>query len=191
MFILAATNGKKNGLYLEIGAQKPFYQNNTALLETKYDWDGISIEILPDLCAEFERERKNKIICEDATKIDYLKLLDKFDKGTDFDYLQLDVEPSKITFECLLAIPFEKYRFGIITYEHDHYVDMTGSYRDKSRKYLKMMGYELLVANVSPNDTSPFEDWWYHPDLIDSNIAEKMKSVSDEIVNIVKYMFNS
>jgi hypothetical protein len=28
MFILAATNGKKNGLYLEIGAQQPFYQNN-------------------------------------------------------------------------------------------------------------------------------------------------------------------
>ena len=189
MFILAATKGKKNGLYLEIGAQQPFYQNNTALLETKYDWDGISIEILPDLCQQFERERKNQIICEDATKIDYLKLLDKFDKGTDFDYLQLDVEPSKTTFECLLAIPFEKYRFGIITYEHDHYVDMTGSYRDKSRRYLKAMGYEMLVANASPNDTSPFEDWWYHPDLIDPEIINQMKSVSDETVNVVKYMF--
>jgi hypothetical protein len=191
MFILAATKGKKNGLYLEIGAQQPFYQNNTALLETEYDWNGISIEILPDLCAQFARERKNQIICEDATKIDYLKLLNKFDKGTDFDYLQLDVEPSNITFECLLSIPFEKYRFGIITYEHDHYVDMTGSYRDKSRKYLKMMGYEMLVANASPNDNSPFEDWWYHPELIDSEIISKMKCVSDETVNIVKYMFNS
>ena len=190
LFILAATNGKRNGLYLEIGAQQPFKQNNTALLETQYDWDGISIEIIPDLCAQFARERNNQIICEDATKIDYVKLLDKFDKGTDFDYLQLDVEPSKTTFECLLAIPFEKYRFGIITYEHDHYVDMTGSYRDKSRRYLKMMGYELLVANVSPNDNSPFEDWWYHPELIDSQIVEKMKCVSDETVNVVKYMFN-
>jgi hypothetical protein len=189
MFILAATNGKKNGLYLEIGAQQPFYQNNTALLETEYGWDGISVEILPDLCAQFARERKNQIICEDATKIDYMKLLDKFDKGTDFDYLQLDVEPSKVTFECLLAMPFDKYRFGIITYEHDHYVDMTGSYRDKSRRYLKMMGYEMLVANVSPNDNSPFEDWWYHPELIDSEIVEKMRSVSDETVNVVKYMF--
>jgi hypothetical protein len=189
MFILAATNGKRNGLYLEIGAQQPFYQNNTALLETEYGWDGISIEILPDLCAQFERERNNQIICEDATKIDYLKLLDKFDKGTDFDYLQLDVEPSRVTFECLLAMPFDKYRFGIITYEHDHYVDMTGSYRDKSRKYLKLMGYEMLVANVSPNDNSPFEDWWYHPELISPEIVEKMKCVSDETVNVVKYMF--
>ena len=189
MFILAATKGKTNGLYLEIGAQQPFYQNNTALLETKYDWDGISVEILPDLCAQFSRERKNQIICQDATTIDYEKLLDKFDKGTDFDYLQLDVEPSKTTFECLLAMPLDKYRFGIITYEHDHYVDMTGSYRDKSRRYLNMMGYEMLVANVSPNDNSPFEDWWYHPDLIDPEIVKEMKSVSDETVNIVKYMF--
>jgi len=189
MFILAATKGKTNGLYLEIGAQQPFYQNNTALLETKYDWDGISVEILPDLCAQFSRERKNQIICQDATTIDYEKLLDKFDKGTDFDYLQLDVEPSKTTFECLLAMPLDKYRFGIITYEHDHYVDMTGSYRDKSRRYLNMMGYEMLVANVSPNDNSPFEDWWYHPDLIHPEIVKEMKSVSDETVNIVKYMF--
>jgi len=189
MFILAATQGKTNGLYLEIGAQQPFYQNNTALLETKYDWDGISIEILPDLCNQFARERKNQIICKDATTIDYMKLLDNFDKGTDFDYLQLDVEPSKTTFECLLAMPFEKYRFGIITYEHDHYVDMTGSYRDKSRKYLKLMGYEMLVANVSPNDNSPFEDWWYHPDLIDPEVVNRMKSVSKETVNVVKYMF--
>ena len=189
MFILAATKGKTNGLYLEIGAQQPFYQNNTALLETKYNWDGISVEILPDLCAQFERERKNQIICQDATTIDYEKLLDNFGKGTDFDYLQLDVEPSRTTFECLLAMPLDKYRFGIITYEHDHYVDMTGSYRDKSRRYLKMMGYEMLVANVSPNDNSPFEDWWYHPDLIDPEVVNQMKSVSDETVNIVKYMF--
>lgn len=189
MFILAATNGKRDGLYLEIGAQQPFYQNNTALLETKFGWNGISIEILPNLCEQFEKERNNQILCKDATKIDYLKLLDKFDKGTDFDYLQLDVEPSNVTFECLLAIPFEKYRFAIITYEHDHYVDMTGSYRDKSRRYLKLMGYEMMVSNVSPNDTSPFEDWWYHPDLIDPKIVKKMKRVSDETVNVVKYMF--
>ncbi len=53
MFILAATNGKRNGLYLEIGAQQPFYQNNTALLETQYGWDGISIEIVKYLCDQF------------------------------------------------------------------------------------------------------------------------------------------
>ena len=189
MFILALLRGKRNGLYLEIGAQEPFYQNNTALLETEYNWNGISIEIKPELCQMFSQQRKNQILCEDATKINYTNLLDNFNEGTDFDYLQLDCEPSKTTFEILLSIPFEKYKFAVITYEHDHYVDMTNSYRDKSRKYLQMMGYKLIVSNVSPTEWSPFEDWWYHPDLVDENIVELMKDSGDSITDIRKYMF--
>ena len=190
LFILAALKGKKNGLYLEIGAQEPFYQNNTALLETEYDWEGISIEIREDLCNMFREQRKNQIICEDATKINYTHLLDQFNQGTTFDYLQLDCEPSKTTFEILLSIPFEKYKFSIITYEHDHYVDLTNSYRDKSRKYLQLMGYKLLVSNVSPTEWSPFEDWWYHPELIDVDIVELFKDDGDNTTDIRKYMFN-
>ena len=125
-----------------------------------------------------------------ATKIDYTHLLDEFNQGTNFDYLQLDCEPSKTTFEILLSIPFEKYKFAIITYEHDHYVDMTNSYRDKSRKYLKLMGYEMVVSNVSPTEWSPFEDWWYHPDLVDPQMVELMKDADDTITDIRKYMFN-
>jgi len=190
MFILALLQGKRNGLYLEVGAQEPFYQNNTALLETEYDWKGISIEIRQDLCNMFSEQRKNQIVCQDATKIDYIHLLDQFNQGTNFDYLQLDCEPSKTTFEILLSIPFEKYKFAIITYEHDHYVDMTNSYRDKSRKYLKLMGYEMVVSNVSPTEWSPFEDWWYHPDLVDPQMVELMKDADDTITDIRKYMFN-
>jgi len=189
MFILAALNGKKNGLYLEIGAQEPFYQNNTALLETNYDWNGISIEIREDLCRMFAEQRKNTILCKDATTINYENLLDEFNQGTVFDFLQVDCEPSKTTFEILLSIPFNKYKFAIITYEHDHYVDMTNSYREKSRKYLEMMGYELLVSNVSPNENSPFEDWWVHPDLIPEEVKNKMRSIQ-EVTDIRKYMFN-
>lgn len=190
MFILALLQGKRNGLYLEVGAQEPFYQNNTALLETEYDWKGISIEIRQDLCNMFSEQRKNQIVCQDATKIDYTHLLGEFNQGTNFDYLQLDCEPSKTTFEILLSIPFEKYKFAIITYEHDHYVDMTNSYRNKSRKYLKLMGYEMVVSNVSPTEWSPFEDWWYHPDLVDLQMVELMKDADDSITDIRKYMFN-
>jgi hypothetical protein len=133
MFILSMLNGKRNGLYLEIGAQQPFYQNNSALLETEFDWKGISIEILPELCEQFARERNNTILCKDALDVDYEQLLSEFSGKRDWDYLQLDCEPSKTTFEILLSIPFEKWKFAVITYEHDHYVDMTGSYREKSR----------------------------------------------------------
>jgi GR25 family glycosyltransferase involved in LPS biosynthesis len=189
MFVLSILNGKRNGTYLEIGAQEPFYQNNSALLETQFDWKGISIEIREDLCKKFAEERRNQILCKDATKINYEKLLDEFNQGTDIDYLQVDCEPSKTTFEILTAIPFEKYRFAVITYEHDHSVDVTGSYRDKSRRYLKSLGYEIAVKDVAPNDSYTFEDWWVHPELIDPDLLNQMKSIDVDVTNVVKYFF--
>jgi GR25 family glycosyltransferase involved in LPS biosynthesis len=188
MFILCVLNGKKNGTYLEIGAQQPFYQSNTALLETKFGWKGVSVEIKEDLCKMFLKQRKNTILCQDATQINYQKLLEKNFDTKVIDYLQVDIEPSKTTFEALLSIPFDEYKFAIITYEHDHYVDMTNSYRTKSRKYLELMGYELVVSNVSGNDFCPFEDWWVHPDLVDRKIIEKFKSIQD-VTDVRKYFY--
>lgn len=189
MFVLAILNGKRNGTYLEIGAQEPFYQNNSALLETEFDWKGTSIEIREDLCKMFAEQRKNQILCKDATRINYEKLLDGMNVGTDLDYLQVDCEPSKTTFEILTAIPFEKYRFAVITYEHDHSVDITSSYRDKSRRFLKSYGYELVVKDVAFNDEYTFEDWWVHPDLVNPDRVNEMKSVNTDVTNIVKYFF--
>jgi len=187
LFVLSALDGKRNGLYLEIGAQDPFYQNNTALLETKFGWDGISIEINKDLCRKFSEERNNKILCKDALKIDYKELLYNFNKGTVFDYLQLDCEPSETTYKILLEIPFDEYKFALITYEHDHYVDLTNTYKIKSREYLQSKGYKLMVPDLSLNENSSFEDWWYHPDLIDPSIVEKMQR-DDTITDVRSYM---
>jgi hypothetical protein len=117
------------------------------------------------------------------------RLIDDMNVGTDLDYLQVDCEPSKTTFEILTAIPFEKYRFAVITYEHDHSVDITSSYRDKSRRFLKSYGYELVVKDVAPNDEYTFEDWWVHPDLVNPDIVSQMKSVNTDVTNIVKYFF--
>jgi len=188
LFVLSALNGKRNGFYLEIGAQQPFYQNNTALLETKFDWEGVSIEILSNLCQMFSEQRKNKIICADATNIDYDELLSSFNKGNIVDYLQLDCEPSEVTFNILKLIPFDKYKFRLITYEHDHFVDLSNTYRSKSREYLESKGYKMLVSNVSPNDKCSFEDWWYHPDLIDSEVIENMLNISD-ITDVRSYLY--
>jgi GR25 family glycosyltransferase involved in LPS biosynthesis len=189
MFVLSILNGRKNGTYLEIGAQEPFFQNNTALLETNYDWKGVSIEIKEDLCKTFSEQRKNTILCKDATTIDYEKLLEKYFDTNIIDYLQVDCEPSKTTFEILLDIPFDKYKFAVITYEHDHYVDMTNTYRTKSRNYLQLMGYELVVGNVSQDDKTPFEDWWVHPDLIDKETIERFKSIKD-VTDVRTYMYS-
>ena len=187
MFVLMALDGKQNGKYLEIGSYQPFEHSNTFLLEDKFNWKGISLEINTTMVTWFNGKRKNQCIHRDATNADYLDILDKQNMGLDWDYLQLDCEPAKNTFETLLAIPFDKYRFAVITYEHDWYSD-DKTYKDKSRKYLQMMGYQLVVSNISVDDNSPFEDWWIHPDLVDPKIIEVLKS-SKEINPANKYIF--
>ena len=190
MFVLSMLNGKRKGRYLEIGSAKPFFGNNTALLETEFDWVGIGIEYKQEFVDEYLANRKNPVLFADATKVDYNNLLMLLSPDGLVDYLQLDCEPSKTTYEILKMIPFDKYKFAVITYEHDHYVDITRTYRTKSREYLESKGYELVVSDVSPDGMSTFEDWWVHPDLVSREIIDKMKDLHG-IKQIEEYFLNN
>lgn len=193
LFILALTNGLRNGFYLEIGAGDPFIGSNTALLEKSFDWKGVSIELDSNKVESFKQHRSNKILCEDATSVDYKKVLAdlcSISQTNVIDYLQLDCEPPKVTFETLLQIPFDIYKFKIITYEHDYCVDFTKSYREKSRRYLSSLGYELLVNNISANTDSPFEDWWIYPDYFSVDTINLMKSIREDTQQAEKYILS-
>jgi hypothetical protein len=190
MFVLMALNGKTKGKYLEIGAHEPIVHSNTYILEKYFDWEGISLEIDSNLVNKFNGTRDNFCLLQDATNADYDKILSDANLGTDWDYLQLDCEPPSNTFSALQQIPFEKYRFAIITYEHDYYCDETKLYRDKSRKYLESKGYELAVDNISSDNNSPFEDWWVHPDLVDKDVLSMIKSVTNTIKKAENYIYN-
>lgn len=190
MFILSMLDGKKKGTYLEIGAADPFYGNNTALLEKNYDWTGVSLEILPHEVEKFKLQRANKVVLTDATKVDYDVFIEENFDTTDIDYLQVDCEPPSVTLDILKMIPLDKYRFAVITFEHDYYADITRSYREKSREYLQSKGYQLVVSDIAPNNISNYEDWWVHPDLVDAKIIEQMLDTSDRIKNAEKYMLN-
>lgn len=193
MFVLTALNGKNNGTYLEIGSAEPFKNNNTALLEKRFSWTGIGIEYNENFAKQYRENRTNPILCVDALLLDYTKLLDKqFPNTKIIDYLQLDIEPPRNTFQALLSIPFDKYKFAVITYEHDYYVDITKSYRQKSRDYLNSIGYELVVPNISPDENSPFEDWWVHPELISAEILQKLKRYEiDCTTKVESYFLNN
>jgi hypothetical protein len=190
MFVLTALGGKKNGTYVEIGAADPYYGSNSALLEEDFNWSGISIEILEEEVNKFKSQRSNPVYLGDATKINYSKFFKKYKLGNEIDYLQLDCEPPSTTYDILTMIPFEEYKFAVITFEHDFYADTTEKYRDLSRKYLTSKGYELVVSNISPNDDCPYEDWWVHPDLVSSSIIKKLKSIDDSTKNAEKYMLS-
>lgn len=197
MFVLTMLNGKKGGTYLEIGAGAAFYGNNTALLDQEFEWKGISIDVLDASVEQFEngspfygdRRRKNKCVLKDAKKINYEKFLSGLDFPKEIDYLQLDCDPASITYDILLTIPFEVYKFAVITYEHDKYQN-GDIYQEKSKKYLESYGYIRVVNNISPDDFKPYEDWWVHPDLVNNDILNKMICVNDNIKKSEKYLLN-
>jgi tetratricopeptide (TPR) repeat protein len=180
MFVLSMLDGKENGTYVEIGAAEPFNNNNTALLEKDFKWSGISLENNEELVNEFNSKRDNKCLLQDATTADYEEIFvnNNFDKT--IDYLQIDVEPAEITFTTLLTIPFDKYKFRVITYEHDYYVNPNTDYRRLSRRFLEAHGYKMVVGDISYDSNSSFEDWWVHPDLVDSKILKKMMDNSEK-----------
>jgi hypothetical protein len=179
MFILFLLNGKKNGTYLEIGGGLPFYGNNTYLLESNFDWYGITLDIDPESSERYFRDRGNVSVCVDAKEVNYNHLLENCNMPNNIDYLQLDCDPPNITYEILNKIPFDKYKFAIITYEHDYYIDETKSFQEKSRRYLESLGYLRVITNISPDENRPYEDWWVHPDLVNLEIVNKIMNIDD------------
>lgn len=196
LFVLTMLNGKTNGSYLEIGAADPYLGNNTVLLEEKFRWKGLSIDIDKEEVDKFKTKRDNPIIQKDALKVDYSNLLKEYKFNKDVDYLQLDCEPPSTTFEILRKIPFDQYRFAVITFEHDFYADIEEKYRDLSRKYLQARGYKLIAGNVSHiqdkvNFNTSFEDWWVHPDLVEEEIIKKFNKPNQEVLYTKEYLFNN
>lgn len=197
MFVLSVLNGKTSGTYLEIGAYEGIFISNTYLLEKKFGWTGLSIDIEESSAGSFRNVgRNNEILIQNALEIDYLDLLTKRNFPNRIDYLQLDIEPQLNTLECLKKMPFDKFKFSVITYETDYYdpsVSREESHkvREESRRILESHGYELLVGNVcniSTND--PFEDWYVDPTVIDPKILEMFRE-SREYNNIAEnYMLN-
>ena len=159
LFVLSVLDNKKQGTYIEFGAQHPVKDNNTYLLETEFLWTGTSIEWDVNYCSLFNSVRKNKCLCVDATLLDTSKLFN----NTDYiDFLQLDLDPPKNTFKVLQNIDFSKISFSIITFEHDLY---SGGYRERieSRKILKDAGYTRVISDVigwTGEEDVPFEDWY-------------------------------
>lgn len=125
---------------------------------------------------------------EDATECNYDYLLSVYGTGTVVDYLQVDCEPAEITFKALQKIPFDKYTFKVITYEHDSYLDPSEKYKKLSREYLEKLGYKLIIGNVAVDMNSSFEDWYVHPDHVDIERLKPIKEVNKEVVPIHKHL---
>lgn len=169
-FVLDVLNEKENGFYVELGAFNSRQGSNTYHLETDYNWNGVSFELLEDRRNEFISNRKNPCM-GDALKFDYLEYFRKNNFPEQIDYLQLDIDEGYdfamrpegnhyTTLHGLISLPLTQYRFSVITFEHDanmYYKNI--AMRDAQREILDSLGYTLVVREIH-------EDWWVDPKAV-------------------------
>ena len=185
LFVLELLDYKKNGTYLEIGGSEPIKINNTYLMETDYEWTGVSVEIDSGLCEKYNKTRKNKCINEDATTLDYKKLLDDNFSTKRIDYLSLDIDPAINTYTALCNLPLDDYRFTVVTFEHELYAEPTGDYyKEKAKEIFLSNGYKLVAENVR-NNNKPYEDWYVDTTVLEQDCYEKFISKDLEYSEII------
>jgi hypothetical protein len=179
-FVLSVLKEKKDGFYLELGSAWPKKENNTYLLETVYNWQGIGFEIDKELVEEYRSVRKNPVIHTDAMTFDYRKYFKENNVPKQIDYLQMDLHPAYSTLQALRQLPLDEYRFSVITYEHNRWWDesLHKHIQEESQRILKSYGYTLVVENLL-DKTKPLEDWWIDPNAVPyenySNMISKNK----------------
>lgn len=195
VFILNILKGKKDGFFVELGSNDPIIINNTYLLENQFNWKGIMIEYDEKYLDKYKETRPNSIhVINDATLIDYNELFLKNDVPLNIDYLQVDLEPGNGSTLKLLELfdssgIFNKYKFAVVTFEHDIYQTSNPDLSDKEKQVFidtknksieifKKNGYIMVFENINDKrDLSvAFEDWYVHPDLVDMNYINQLKN---------------
>ena len=176
--VLKYLKNKKNGTFVDIGCGFPKYINNTYLLETEFDWNGVSV----DLIMYTEQDgltwndcRKTKLVLNDALTVNYSSLCKESNLPINIDYLSMDLEPPDLSLECLFKIPFDEYQFNIITFEVDNNREGDENRINKSREFLTSKGYTLIGSLCSGQD-----DVYLHNSLI--GLTNEFQFVDDEII---------
>lgn len=170
-FVLDLLKYKTNGYYVELGAFHSKQGSNTFYLENDYGWNGVSFEIDPERHAEFISNRKNPCILGDATHFNYISYFEENNFPEQIDYLQVDIDAGYtpkgnavgnpyLTLHGLISVPLNKYRYSVITFEHDAQIEYNNKgMREAQREILSSLGYKLVVRDWH-------EDWWVDPNAI-------------------------
>ena len=197
LFVINILQNKEGGTFVEIGSNHPIIGNNSCMLEKEYNWRGLMIEYDPSYEQLYKDLRPNSIYrIGDARFIDFRGILDTNAFPPNIDYLQIDLDAdNKSTLDTLVLLDntcFDKYKFATVTFEHDIYRGDYFNTRELSREIFKKRGYELVFPDVTlffEGRYCPFEDWYVHPDLVDMDYINKIRSSvalkTDEIQKIL------
>jgi len=151
--VVELLQGKRNGTFVDVGCRNPVTINNTFYLEKELGWRGVAIDKkkFSDGEKTWESERPaTTLIIADALELDYKKVFKESGLPTTIDFLSMDLSPADVTLKCLYKIPFDEYRFRVVTYETDAYrldEGIGGERRQqKSRQYFASLGYTLHTS---------------------------------------------
>ena len=187
IWVLSMLNGLRNGTYLEMGAGWPEHISNTALLELQFGWRGVSVDyqdVYPDM---WQAAGRKSFIKGNGQTVDFDQLLSNMPLV--IDYFSIDCDPGWVTFEILQRVPWDRYKFRLITFEHDCHAEGP-AIKHASREFLQAQGYALVVNNISANGIAcDYEDWWSHPDLVDADRFQLHHSVDDSIKDYQLYLY--
>jgi hypothetical protein len=195
IFVLNVLKGKRNGVYVEIGSNCPVsVNNNTYVLESNYGWTGLMIEYDQSFENLYKAHRPcSHYIINDARYVNYREFLDSNQYPLNIDYLQIDLDVNnRSTLDTLILLDntvFDKYKFAIVTFEHDIYTGNWFDTRKRSREIFMNRGYVLVFPDIKVfygGQYVPFEDWYVHPELVDMTYIEEIKSDSSMTCDDIK-----
>lgn len=186
-FVANLLKFKRGGYYLDIGSSSSVGSNNSYFFES-LDWKGICIEKNP-MFNDSYKTRTCHYLNEDALEVDYEKVFIKQGFPTSIDYLSLDVDEACLG--VLKKLPLDKYRFKVITIEHDghYYGDL---YKVPQREILRSKGYYLLCQDVlnqsglNIGQEHAWEDWWIFLDDFSIDDIVRLESYRLSTEQIIK-----
>ena len=176
--------GKTEGFFVDIGASYPETWNNSVFFEKTLNYRGVAVEMDQNFCKNWPTIRPNTILInDDATKVDYKKVLQEANAPSIIDFLSVDIDPNTATWEALLKVMDTPYQFNVIAFEVDYGGDFVSgkkepirfSVRDPSRAFLASKGYVLvreIYAYINPS--YHVDDIWVHKSIYDYNIELKL-----------------
>ena len=187
IWVLSMLDGLHNGTYLDIGAGWPEHISNTALLELQFGWTGVSLDYQDVYPAMWAAAGRKSFVKGNGQTVDFDQLLSHMPSV--IDYFSIDCDPGWVTFEILQRVPWNQYKFRLITFEHDCHAEGP-AIKDASREFLWAQGYELVASNISHIGIAcDYEDWWAHPDLVDTDQIQLHRSADESIKDYQRYLY--
>jgi hypothetical protein len=170
------TAKKFKGTFLDFGCRGPLDINNTYLLEKYFNFSGLSFDIDSNEINKWkssDRNHENAICCDLLNIENAITKMDDFYKSNKIDYFSFDLNPPLTALDVLKKFPFDKYKFGVVTYQHDFYrgfdtvkpsrdIFIKNGYRKVTKEHMKKFEKETPIWLS--------EDWWIHPDIV--NVQE-------------------